>query len=222
MSTPITSQRFFDRHAILHELRRKILIGKGGNEYNSNDDRTVNFKNDEKEVGIDRLQAWMLVFNKQVRAVQSFVRRVVEEDQRRRSIPNAHGDDFNPEHPRYWRSIVESLELSEGIELRAADIMNYLDLLFALLEERGYVPEALVVPPTKAQGIAAPATVVSPLHDLYGCVMAKRQHWRSTALAIIETHYERLPTKITGWAIAAKVDWDLLERDVFEAVRRGT
>lgn len=106
-----------------HKYRLSLMNLKG-QEYSSTDDKVANFKHDEDVVGVDRLQAWEIMFNKHVRSIQSFIKRAVK----------IKTED--PDKP--WQEIFNDIAVSEPIEGRVADIQNYLDLFLGLLYERGW------------------------------------------------------------------------------------
>lgn len=130
---PMSTKEFFDLVDRMWEYRKSIMQGKGANEYASNDDRLKNFSRDESEAGIHRLQAHLVMLNKHIRAIQSFIIRLMNQTQQVRSS--------NQQVVIDWNSEIDRLELSEPIESRVADVMNYLDLLMAILVQMGYEPK---------------------------------------------------------------------------------
>lgn len=99
------------------------VLGMKSQEYSTDTDRLSNFKKAAADLGLDPLQMWAVYYKKHVDAQFSFVRRFCE----------AQADDIKNQTAA---DIIEGLNLSEPIEGRFLDAINYCFLGMALLVEK--------------------------------------------------------------------------------------
>lgn len=117
-----------------------LLISKGA-EYASDNDRLDNFKKNATLLGLSPLQVWSVYAFKHVDAIQSYMRRVQEKQQHASTIYLPSGKTFEQ-----WGGVGRCCEivdeqLSEPIEGRFHDAINYLFLGLAILHEIKNLPE---------------------------------------------------------------------------------
>lgn len=105
-----------------------LLICKGA-EYASDNDRLDNFKKNAALLGLSPLQVWSVYAFKHVDAIQSYMRRI-----------HSGEDSLRPDDLQFNITAID-LRLSEPIEGRFHDAINYLFLGLAILHEIKNPPE---------------------------------------------------------------------------------
>ena len=104
----------------------RLLVLKGA-EYASDVDRLQNFKRNAERTGLSPLQVWAVYFFKHIDALESFIKRL---------------EDFQCDNFQDYQVAIDRMNLSEPIEGRFYDAINYLFLGLALLEELQNPPPA--------------------------------------------------------------------------------
>ena len=96
----------------LIEDAKKTMISKGA-EYAGNEDRLANFKRGGNNLGVEAILIWAVYFNKHIDSINSFVK----------NLQKSGNFDFEK-------------DLSEKIEGRFLDALNYVLLGHSLIQER--------------------------------------------------------------------------------------
>ncbi len=109
---------------VISKSTTQLLISKGA-EYASDTDRLANFKLNAERLGLSPLQVWAVYAFKHVDAIQSYSQKI----------------HASPDIPVPVKMRAVDRVLSEPIEGRFHDLINYMILGLALLEEMQKVGE---------------------------------------------------------------------------------